>query len=355
MYDFTAALSAAQQGNGCVRIPAGEHYVKRGPILHPMRSVALIGEGEGVTRLVFENDAGLSFNFTQDGAQQPHGLTMEGLTLAARGACQTALGVSYGSPGSTNDHYRPSVRLRDVRIESGSNGSWANGIDLADAWNVTLDNVYVSGSSADGVWNNMRGAGIALHRMCVNAHLTNVRTNFWATGIQVHADKCNTEGLFFSNCSMVAVKRGLWVKGNPSVSPGRISTVNWTGGMIEARVGGVKGGSAGVHLEHVHTALITGCQFITETISANVENTYAAILQNCRGVVIAGCDMNAWTHGVMTTGDCKAIVSSANTFTNCDAQLVFSPGTCDSRSGGHVRVNNELNEQDYGDNNELSP
>jgi hypothetical protein len=351
MIDLKELIHAAQSGNGVVRIPAGTHVIHEGPICHLRASLAIIGEGEGVTRLVFDSCSGPMFFFEQEGAQQPHGLTIEGVSFVARGQCGTGIVVSYASPEATSDHYRQSVRLRDVSVSSGSDGSWRNGISIHDAWNITMDNVYVSGSSAGGVWDNLEGAGISLHRMCVNAHFTNVRTNFWAVGIEVHADRHNTEGIFCSNCSMVGVKRGVWIRGNPSLTTGRISTFNWTGGMIEGRTGGVKGGSAGIHLQNVWTALITGCQMITETITLNVENTYGVIAQDCHGIVVSACDINAWTHGVFTTGDCRGILVANNTFTNTATQVVLNPGTVDSRSGPNVRVNDQLNEQDWGERN----
>ncbi len=301
----------------CTRLSAGDYAV--GPqYLYPARSISIIGEGEGVTRLHFDECGGPHFNFAQSGYQQPHGLTMEGLSLVAKGRCGTALSVNYGAPEKTSDHYRPSVRLTNVVVESGDGGSWANGIDLADAWNVTLDNVYVSGSSANGVWNDLSGVGINFRRMCVNAHLTNVRTNFWATGIQAHSDgRCNTEGIFAANCSMVGVKRGVWIRGSRKVFPHRISTFSWVGGMIEARVGGVVGGSAAFHLDAVHTALIQGCQMLTETVTENVERTFGVFIENCRQVIVTGNDINSWTNGVHSQGDCSQIVSENNTFVNC--------------------------------------
>lgn len=344
------ALNAALGGR--LHIPAGLFRITSPITTTCGKSISITGDGAGVAALLFDQTSGLTLNFTQSLlCQQPNGLTFRDVALQAIGDCGNALVVTYGAPTVTNDHYRPSVTLRDLRVESSSTGRWANGIDIADAWNVTLDNVFVSGDSAFGVWNNMDGVGINLRRMCVNAHFTNVRCNFWAVGFKAHAETLNTEGIFCSNCSMVAVKRGVWIKGNPALPAPRISTFTWVGGMIEARVGGVIGGSAAFHLQHLWSGLITGCQMLAETITDNVEFTYGVVPQDCAGIVVTNCDINALTHGVLTTGDCKSINVAHNTFTNVAAQVTFNPGTKNSRSAGNTCFNNTRAEVDHDGSN----
>jgi len=352
--DDTQAIQQAlfellQGGGGVLFIPTGRYKLTR-PLVATMLQVSIVIRGEGQGLSILEADhAGdlLQFGFEQKGARQPYGLEMAGVGLRCIGRCGTALVVDYGNPSVTNDHFQPSTTLRDVVVASGPSGSWANGIKISDAWNVTMDNVYVSGDSAGGIWDRMSGNGIELARMCVNSHFSNVRCNFWATGFKYDAgDGPNTEGLFFTNCSMVAVKRGVWLRGNPNAKAARVSTLTWCGGLIEARVGGVRNGSAAFHLQHVWTALISGCQMITETITENVENTYALCVQDCSGVVVVGCDLNAWIYGVLTTGHCRAISVNGNTYTNVATQVVFNAGTEGSRSYGAVLFNNPPREVD---------
>jgi hypothetical protein len=341
------AFAAAAHANGAAYIPAGDYICPRPIILEDIASrFSVFGDGPNVSRLCPTGE-GIRLGFLQDGAQQPHGVVMRGFGLKARGRAGRALTVSYGQPEVTNDHYRPAVSLTDMQIESGNEGSFANGILIEGAWGPRLRNVFISGSAADAQWNKLSGVGLELRGYCVNAKLDNVDCNFWKTGLQAHASEdTNTEGIFASNCTMVGVQRGVWIKGHES-GAGRISTFNWTGGMIEGRFKGVveSNGKAAFHLERVWTALITGCQMISDTIETD-GLSYGVVPQDCHGVVVTGCDINAFARGVLTTGDCRGISVHGNTFTNVANQVHFTQGTKRSRSYGNVRVNNEFAEFD---------
>jgi len=350
-----SALEAAVAANGCLYIPAGNFRVTRPLGLADLRSqVAIRGDGPNISVLVAHDGTDvLRLSFEQLGAMQPWGLSLMDIGFRAVGRAGTAITISYGNPEVTNDHYRPSTVLRNVVVASDHLGSWSNGINITAAWNITMSDVNVSGDSAGGNWNAMSGAGIQLNRMCVNAHFSNVRCNFWATGVYYNAaGGGNTEGLFFNNCSIIGVQRGVWITGNSAQPAPRVSTLTWTGGLIECRVGGVQGGSAAFHLMHVWTALITGAQMIAETLPTT-HTTYAVFADNCAGLVLTGCDFNAWHFGLYTVGACRAINSHGNTYTNCETQNCFNRGTVGSRSFGHVLFNNTPRDQDDGGTNKL--
>lgn len=349
------AFYAAIESDGCVLIPPGRFICRFALEFTNLKSrLSVKGYGANVSRLIFTDGAsGLNLGFDQQGVMQPFGLTISDVGFTARGRCGTAIAISYGNPPVTSDHYQPSVAIRGVNVTSGSDGSWSEGIVLEAAWNVAMTDVFISGDSAGGVWNNMTGHGIRFERMCVNAHLENVRCNFWAVGLFYNAgDGPNTEGLFCSNCSMVGVKRGVWITGNPDQPAPRMSTLTWVGGLIECRVGGVEDGSAAFHLVNVWTALITGCQMLTETLDVG-GITYCFFLDNCAGVVVTACDVSAWKIGLVTTGRCSAINSNSNTYTNTELQNCFTAGTTESRSYGHVLYNNPPNDQDASGLNKL--
>lgn len=336
-----AAFAAAQMHQATVYAPSGRYRCTLPP-RHHYAPLAIVGDSSGTSQLIFPNGAGLDFTCYQVGMHQPNGITLRDIALHAAGDCGRALRISYGQPEVSNEHFTPSVVLRDVRVVSDDTNAWAEGIEIEGAWNPRLENVFVSGSPMGMDWNAMRGSGVNLKGMCVNAHLSNVTCNFWAEGLRVHADGGrNTEGLFASNCHMVGVKRGVWIKGNPDyILNGkpcpRIHTFNWTGGMIENRVGGVTGGSAAFHLEHVWSASITGCQMITETKDCP-EFTYGVIAQDCRQVHLHASDVNAYTHGFVTTGDCRGITVVGNSFANTDEPVLFSDGTRFSQARHNVK------------------
>ena len=350
-----SALAAATAMNGCLYIPPGTFKVTQPLELAGLQSqVAIRGDGPNISVLVAHQGIDmLTLAFEQLGAMQPWGLNLMDVGFRAIGRAGTAITVSYGNPEVTSDHYRPSTVLRNVVIASDDLGSWSNGINITAAWNIAMSDVFISGDSAGGNWNAMSGNGIQLNRMCVNAHFSNVRCNFWATGIYYHAENGgNTEGLFFSNCSIIGVQRGLWITGNGAGPAPRVSTLTWTGGLIECRVGGVAGGSAAFHLVSVWTALITGVQLIAETLPTT-HTTYAVFADNCAGLVLTGCDVNAWHYGLFTVGSCRAICAHGNTYTNCAIQNCFNQGTVASRSFGHVLFNDPPNDQDHAGVNKL--
>lgn len=336
-------------------IPPGSFLITQ-KIFFPTTAarIAVEGDGQNVSVIYARECDAFDFAFAQNGAQQPYGVVFRNIGIRALGKCGTGIRISYGHPNETQDHNQPSSSLSNVMIASDGEGSWDNGVELEGAWNVTLDNVFASGDSCGGNYWDMRGAGIVIKGMCVNIHLTNVRCNFFADGVLVKSDPDrNTEGLFFANCSMVAVKRGLRFIGSITNATKRISTLTWVGGLIECRVLGVTDGSAAFDLKGVWTALIGPCQMLSESINTGPYNTYGVSAVDCHGVVVAGADINAWRFGVATSGDCRAISNHGNTFTNCGVQTVFNIGTTGSRSYGHVLVNNAPNEEDLDGSNKI--
>lgn len=351
-----ATIEAAIKHNGCVYVPPGRYLSRFTFDFEKLKCrISFRGDGANVSQIVFMDcREGLNLRFEQEGAAQCFGVSIADLGFVARGYCGTALTLSYGDPIATSDHYQPSIVIRGVNIVSDNNGNtWDNGIRIGSAWNVSMTDVFISGDSAHGVWNRLHGHGIHFERMCVNAHLENVRCNFWAVGLlYTRPEKANTEGIFCSNCSMVAVKRGVWIMGNPDAAAPRVSTLTWIGGMIECRVGGVDTGSAAFHLVNVWTALISGCQMLAETLDVDGV-TYGLFLDNCAGIVVTACDINAWKIGLATTGRCTAINSNGNAYTNCELQNCFTTGTTGSRSFGHTYYNNAPHDEDQSGENKM--
>lgn len=314
----------AQLHRRAIYLPYGDYRITDDLSLSCDNPVVIYGDSQQASRLLFDNCPGLLYSFYQHGIQQPVGIVMRNLGLSARGACGAGLSISYGNPSITNDHYRGAVSLRDVSIESNDLGHWNTGVKINGAWNATLDNVYASGNPAGGVWNDMAGAGLVLEGMCVNTHVTNSRFNFWATGVYAHGIEHNHEGMFFTNCSIVAAKRGVWIAGNPAISTApRISSFSWQGGLVECRVGGVYGGSAAFHLQNVWDAFIGGAHMVAETLDCP-ETTYGVIAQDCEAVTVNSCGINAFSRGFLSTGGCRGLCVTGNVFTSTGVPVTFS-------------------------------
>lgn len=315
--EIQAALNAVCAEGGVLMVGPGRYRCSRLLMAdfldHP---VSVSGMGPSVSRIV---GGGLWLSVRQPGLQQLNAIEVLGISFTAGSTGDTGLSIVVGRTGDINDHYRPSVNISNVWVESGEACYWANGIYLHNTWNVTMDNCYISGGSKGGNWGAMEGNGIELSGCCVNCHFSNVRCNFWATGFRYNAGSGrNAEGFFFANCSMVAVQRGVWITGNPAdtVAP-RMSTLTWTGGLIECRVGGVTTGSAAFHLVHVWTVLISAMQMITEALPTT-HTTYAVFADNVTGLCMNACDFNAWHYGVFAVGTHERFKLDGNTATNCE-------------------------------------
>lgn len=341
------AVNWASERRGALHVPSGSFRFTR-PIVRDCAwsPLSISGDGPNVAQFLADNTDGFDFSFSQIGAQQPAGLTLRGVGFRAIGRAGTALAIRYGSPPVTSEHFRPALRISEVNIESGDEGTWSNGIDIEGAWNPRLSDVFISGDPCGGNWNDLRGVGINLRGMCVNAHLSNVSANFFPTGLKIHAEGGpNTEGIFCSNCSMVGVRRGVWIQGNPFFRIGdelvpRISTFTWHGGLIECRYSDTDG-AEGIFLQHVHTALISGAQILCDRVP-NDRCTTAVLVHDSIGVVVGACDLNAFTHGVISAGTCRGVSVSGNTFTNVATQSLFTEGTLNSRAGENVRTDGEV-------------
>ena len=350
-----SAVMAALASNGAVYFPPGQ-YLITAEIFFPTTAarIAFFGDGSNVSVIYTKECAGLNLNFAQNGAQQPYGATIRNLGIRALGQCPLVIRVSYGQPEVSNDHNQPSLTISNVLVASDGEGSFLDGILIEGAWNPTLENVFISGDSHGGNWNELAGTGLELRGYCVNAHLTNVRTNFFQTGLMAHGTAAgNTEGIFCDNCSMVGTQRGVWIKGAP-LGTGRISTFEWRGGLIECRFTGVgeQHGKAAFHFERLWTGIVSGCQMLGDTI-ATQGISYGVIPQECHGIVVSACDINAFNQGVFTTGDCRGINVNGNTFTNVSRQVAFTNGTISSRSYGHTLVNDTPSELDQSGKNKM--
>lgn len=340
------ALAAAIDNEGVFYVPPGRFRVngfRQDASVVSLGQLSIRGEGSNVSRILMNGANGLNLTFDQLGIHQPFGLNMSDIGFYPIGPCGTAFSMSYGDPEATSEHFGPSLVMRNVVFASNEHdlGYWSNGVDLTSVWNPTLTDVFISGTAARGVWGDMCGVGLKLNRMDVNAVLNNVKTNFWKTGIQAHGTNHNTEGIFATNCTMVGVHRGVWIAGNPEANPKapRISTLTWVGGMIENRFSkGVKGGLAAFHFERVWNASIIGCAMLPDTINC-LEPSYGVIAQDCNDVAVNGCGINAYHHGVLTTGECSAIVATGNMFTNTPSPVTFNQGCVNSRAAANVRNN----------------
>lgn len=344
-FAIQTTLKLAASNNGCMYVPGGVYKCGASLRLNNVANrVSVRGDGPNASVLRPVGCDGLNLSFQQSGQLQPYGANIQDIgfsPMGGVGAAGSPIVISYGTPAVSNDHYEPSTIIRNVVANSNDTDWWTNGVDLNGAWNPRLTDVFVSGSPHGGNWGLLEGAGFILRRSCVNAHFVNCSANFWhrgfayATGTGVNDP--NTEGIFFSNCSFVAVYKGVEIYGNPNfVIPGigsvpRVSGITWNGGLIELRQTGTVGGSAAFDLRHVWDAQIVGMMMLSDKIEG-----YGCFLSTVKRITVSGCAVQAFNIGLVTDGICDAVLSCGNSYCNTPTQNIFTPDTTGSRSYGHV-------------------
>jgi hypothetical protein len=330
----SAVNTASVTGNGSVYFPAGNYKIVSAITLAslPLCNISLIGDGPNVSTITQTSALtnGINFTFENVGVTQPYRVFISDLGFKCTAAAGIAIRVSYGNPVSTSSHFNSGPVIDNVAIASSdSSGSWRDGIEVESAWNTKITNTSISGNAFGAVWAALQGAGIKIKRYCVNTHISDVQINFFFTGIYyttvgATASDGNTEGLFCSNNSIVACRRGVWLQGNPSATNPWLTGFQWDGGLIELR-----GGIAGIQIEACSEVHITGSYIIDGATGAGAKGVY---MGTCEDVNISNNQFYAFDYGVVTVGTCKFIVASTNAFRGGNEQVRFDVGTTESRS-----------------------
>jgi len=363
-HNDTVAIQAATDqvsanGRGSVVFPAGNYKISAAITLasSPDANISFIGEGPNVS-IITQSGVGLNgldLSFKNTGVQQPYSVTIESLGFESTVVAGTAIVVSYGDPVATSTHYNHGPLISNVGVRSSDAGYWATGIDLESAWNAKIDSCYISGGAFGGTWANMIGSGIRLRRSCVNTHILNNSINFWQTGLYYNAEggaasNANAEGIYCSNNTMVAVKRGVWIQGNTGATSPWVTGFSWNGGMIEQRAA-----VNAITLEACSEAVVSDTFILAD--ATGVSNLATAVaLSTVKNVVVSNNKIYAMYYGVKTDTSAVAVLVTDNVFVGGGDQVTFGAGTSYSTSKGSV-VNGagitELNQAAIGTRNKI--
>ena len=332
-----AANTLIANGGGALYFPAGTYRITAAITITntPNVSISIYGDGQNASIIRQDSIAGnaLSITFANDGITQPSRANIRDIGFQTGAvAAGTAIVVTYGSPASTSTHYNEGLSVTNVTIKSSDTGYWNTGIDLQNGWNAKITNCVISGGSQGGVWTNLVGSGIRLRGSCVNTHILNNQMNFFYTGLYYEAGGAgvnypNTEGLFCSNNSIVACRRGVWLQGNVTATSPWVTGFQWTGGLIELR-----GGVHAINLEACSQARVSGAYIIDGATGAGAIGVY---LTTCEDVIVEGNQFYAMDFGVVTGSPCSFISVSDNIFRGGGAQVTFANGTTESTSSGN--------------------
>lgn len=332
-----AANTLIGNGGGGLYFPAGTYRITAQITIANNSNVNISIYGDGQNSSIIRQDSiganGFSITFANSGILQPSRANIRDLGFQTGSvAAGTAIVVTYGSPASTSSHYNEGLTVTNVTIKSSDTGYWNTGIDLQNGWNAKITNCTISGGSQGGVWASLVGSGIRLRGSCVNTHILNNQMNFFYTGLYYEAGGAgagypNTEGLFCSNNSVVACRRGAWLQGNLTATSPWITGFQWTGGLIELR-----GGIAGLQLEGCSQARVGNAYIIDGATGAGAIGVY---MGTCEDIIIDGNQFYALDFGAVTVGVCQFITVSNNVFRGGGAQVTFADGATECTSSGN--------------------
>lgn len=355
------ALDAVQTAvRGAVYIPAGKYKIAGDLTFSatPDSNLTVYGDGPNVS-IVIQTQAGASgfaFDFKNTGVQQPYTCTIRDIGLESSVIAATGIIISYGDPAATSTHYTHGPLIQNVGIRSSDAGYWSTGIDIESAWNAKITECVISGSPFGGTWASMIGSGIRLRRLCANTHILNNSINFWQTGLYYSAEggaanNPNAEGIFCENNSMVAVKRGVWIQGNPSATNPWMTGFQWIGGLIELRAA-----VQGINLEACSDAVVSGT-FILQDNPSPPAGSCGVLLTTCRNSVISDNRIYVFETGVKTGTSALGISVTDNIFIGGGNQVEFGVGTSYSVSRGSIVTSGagitELNAAATGNRNKI--
>jgi hypothetical protein len=348
----SATNAAVATVNSTVYFPAGKYVISSAitatePIAN---NISFTGDGANVS-IITQTGAGanaITLTFSNDGVSQPSRPSILNLGFSTTVFANEAIKITYGAPVSTSTHLNDGPRIDGVCVNGGvGNTGFLRGVVIESGWDTKISNSTFSGR-VPASFVDLVGAGIKFNRSCNNSHVDNVQINFFDNGIHLHpvdvgVGDPNTEGMFLSNCSMVAVKTGLMANVNLTATAPYISSIRWTGGMVELR-----SANAGFELNGVRLSSITGVLVIPETVSGT-----AVKMNGCEDITVSDNTFSSMSFGVTTTGTCSGINVTNNIHTGGNAQVTFGAGTTLSRSGMNVQRLGTIQEIDNGTTNRI--
>lgn len=355
------AACAFQGGSGgTLYFPSGTYYIGSTlTLVNHTGNITLLGDGPKTS--IIKSAAGfkcIEFQFAQSGINQPYAPTIAslGFQCAGAGPDAGAITISYNVPvgGSTTNHLSTGPTITNCEIRSIDNSSyWMRGIEITSAWNTRIADTYVSGRPVND-WNTLGGIGLFFHRSCVNSAVTNCQFNFFIRGIKFDSTEVPSQGLLVTDCYFVAVRSAGYFDAVTGL-PYPLSSIIWTGGIVDIRVAGTTPSTPVPAFYAINTDEITisDVEFVTDTVSVASCGVY---LENCANVGVSNCLFYGFTGAgaVTTAGTCSSIQVSNNRYVGVASQLVFSSGTSTSVYRGSVLKSCTDSFTDSGTNNILT-
>lgn len=323
LVDVTAAIQAAvtAASGKRLKIIAGT-YKLTAQINLPNASIALLGDGIGVTNLLWTSAvaSGLAATYSSIASQ----LSVENLSLKTNVA-NGGVAINAAWPVTTS-WTKVTASLRNVEIAPFTLAStyWGTGIQLDYAWNAVIDNPHIRGSD-----NTVSmAAGISLLNRSNDVHIKDAHIFFCASGVQT-GDLC--EGTSIANQRMVYVNYGVF--SSPSADAPYLSV---NGGHIAALIGGVV--ATNRSQSHVYGNTIykraeaTGAfPFVQFTTSGNVHvhNNFYQVLGGATGSAVGTYIVSGAGAQVVNNTS-----SDANTCVQFGASATDYTATGNRRTGG---------------------
>lgn len=263
------ALTAATQTGVALRIPGGTYIVDQ-PVMSYGKPVSIMGDGIGITRVVFTGEGGFDFRFdAQSPKGPPQSLHMRGLTIESRGHCEYAISAKW-------DRYQPNAQgslwLSDMQITRADDGtgSFGSGIRLQNCFVGGLRDIIMVGDDA-----HESEVGLDLID-CTSIKVIGCDVNRYAVGVRGRAPGCaQQEGIDFTNCKFYDCDTGADF----------VSALELRFLGCHMNINGANA-SAAMRLHKVGQSYVSNCLLYAGGIAGNPDDQDGIVMSECNGLFV---------------------------------------------------------------------
>lgn len=349
--DDTAAIQAAANTGKAIIIPEGIYVISA--TINFTQASAIRGEGMSASFLKFSGAYGIKFT-NQAGDNNP--VEISNLTMLQTGS---AVGVAIwvdnsaqSGSGVIQNRTSPRMVINNVSVKGSgtvANSGWSRGVYANDVLHATISGFHFEGKH--GASQADIETLSAIHFFGSGSPVEIVIDNSWVFYVQKAIEITNCEGLFVSDCNLVAVNYGVYFDAagtepqlnliDNHINANIACTVaqHLAQGMIAQNLfyarGTAPGNVAGVTLTDCIWTSITNNTFVK--ITSNDLNAIV-IGEDGEGVLIDSNIFQSSTTAIWLQSNSSRVRVNKNVFGNVTSNKILNQGTLNRIFGNQTTV-----------------
>jgi len=268
-------------GNGVVYFPVGTFALNSTidvALASALKSIKIVGEGTGLTKLVFQSGAsdGLNITFSNGALMDGYkgSIIVRDFTISCIGSDQGGAAIKLTGSGSSSP--MPGKEVNNIVINGiGSSDCWSYGVRVINAtYTKVYDINYGGPATANSVATHL-GTAISIEsdNGAVDYFIRNCHITHADIGINILSNGANgAEGVYIDQCAMVFVNCGIkWI----APSSGKEPWLYFSGSHINAM-------QYNIYAQNLIQAQISGnllyqnSNFVDDWIGIFIDNTFNA-------------------------------------------------------------------------------